>query len=64
MDAKISVYVIYVEAILYLMLYNLHDCTFNLLRWYILWTDSFLKNIHLNKYFLRHHSEDLFLKFS
>ena len=28
MNAKISVLVIYVEAIIYLLLYNLHDCTF------------------------------------
>ena len=26
---KISVFVIYFEAIIYLLLYNLHDCTFN-----------------------------------
>ena len=30
MNVKISVFVIYVEAIIYLLLYNLHDCTFNL----------------------------------
>ena len=30
MDAKISVFVICVEAIIYLLLYNLHDCTFNM----------------------------------
>ena len=29
MNAKISVFVIHVEAIIYLLLYNLHDCTFN-----------------------------------
>ena len=29
MNAKISVFVIRVEAIIYLLLYNLHDCTFN-----------------------------------
>ena len=28
MDAKISVFVICVKAIIYLLLYNLHDCTF------------------------------------
>ena len=28
MNAKISVFVICVEAIMYLLLYNLHDCTF------------------------------------
>ena len=28
MNAKISVFVICVEAIIYLLLYNLHDCTF------------------------------------
>ena len=29
MNAKISVFVIYGEVIMYLLLYNLHDCTFN-----------------------------------
>ena len=28
MNAKISVFVYCVEAIIYLLLYNLHDCTF------------------------------------
>ena len=28
MNAKISAFVICVEAIIYLLLYNLHDCTF------------------------------------
>ena len=28
MNAKISVFVICVKAIIYLLLYNLHDCTF------------------------------------
>ena len=28
MDWKLSVFVICVEAIVYLLLYNLHDCTF------------------------------------
>ena len=28
MNVKISVFDIYVEAIIYLLLYNLHDCTF------------------------------------
>ena len=31
-NAKISVLAIYVEAIIYLLPYNLHDCTFKLLR--------------------------------
>ena len=31
MNAKISVFVIWVEAIIYLLLYNLHDCTLNTL---------------------------------
>ena len=29
MNAKSLVFVIYVEAIIYLLLYNLHDCIFN-----------------------------------
>ena len=29
MNAKISVFVICLEAILYLLLYNLNECTFN-----------------------------------
>ena len=28
MNAKVSVFVICVKAIIYLLLYNLHDCTF------------------------------------
>ena len=28
MNTKMSVFVIFVEAIIYLLLYNLHDCTF------------------------------------
>ena len=32
MNAKHSVFVIYAEAIIYLLLYNLHDCTFNTSR--------------------------------
>ena len=34
MNAKISVFVIYVEAVTYLLLYNLHDCTFNQKNFY------------------------------
>ena len=30
MNAKISVFVICVEVIIYLLSHNLHDCTFNL----------------------------------
>ena len=33
MNAKISVFFICVEAIIYLLLYNLHDCTFNSLNY-------------------------------
>ena len=29
MNAKVSVFVICVRAIIYLLLYNLHNCTFN-----------------------------------
>ena len=43
MNAKISVFVICVEVITYLLLGNLHDCTFNkkhsvgsfLLKWFV-----------------------------
>ena len=31
MKVKVSVFVVYVEAIMYLLLHNLHDCTFNTL---------------------------------
>ena len=31
MNAKISIFVICVEAIIYLLLYNLHDRTFNVI---------------------------------
>ena len=30
MNTKISVFVVYVKAIIYLLLYNLHDCAFNI----------------------------------
>ena len=32
MDAKISVFVICVKAIIYLLLYDLHDCTLSYIR--------------------------------
>ena len=31
MNVKVSVFVIYVEAIIYFLLYNLQDCTFKAL---------------------------------
>ena len=34
MNVKISVFVIFVEAIIYFLLYNLHDCTFNFEKYY------------------------------
>ena len=40
LNAKISVFVICVEVIMYLLLHNLHDCTFNLDDTYM---RSFLK---------------------
>ena len=39
MNTKISVFVICVEEIIYLLLYNLYDCTFNL------FDNQFLKSI-------------------
>ena len=47
MNAKISLFVICVEAIMYLLLYNMNDCTFNLailkssltkVQWLFQWT--------------------------
>ena len=35
MNAKMSVFVIYVEAIIYLLLYNFHDCTFEQVNLFI-----------------------------
>ena len=32
MNAKISVFIIFAEAIIYLLLYNLYDCTFKHLQ--------------------------------
>ena len=32
MNAEISLFVICVEAIIYLLLYNLHDCTFKFVQ--------------------------------
>ena len=36
MNARVSVCVICVEVIIYLLLYNLHDCTFNIFRYWSL----------------------------
>ena len=41
MNAKTSVLVICIEAIIYLSLYNLHDCTFN--------KKSFIKKTYILK---------------
>ena len=30
MNTKVSVFAVYAEAIIYLLLFNLHDCTFNI----------------------------------
>ena len=35
MNAKISVFVVCVEAIIYLLLYDLHDCTFKTMPLFI-----------------------------
>ena len=43
MNAKISAFVIYVEAIIYLLLYNFHDCSF--------------KNLYLMEWFVRKNCE-------
>ena len=43
MNAKISMFVNYVEAILYFSLYNLHDCTFK-----HLWSHMFQSKIDSN----------------
>ena len=40
-NAKLSVFVIGVEAIIYLLLYNLHDCTFNASEISLRWNDIF-----------------------
>ena len=45
MNAKISVFVICVEAIIYLLLYNLHNCTFKLFKANISFNISFTKSI-------------------
>ena len=51
MNAKISVLVICVETIIYLLLYNLHGCTFNLrnmntvTKTYINFIDKFHKSM-------------------
>ena len=34
MNAKVSAFVICVEAIVYLLLYNLHDCIFNRIKFF------------------------------
>ena len=40
-NAKTSVFALYVEAIIYLLLYNLHVCTFNI------WTKSHFGNFEV-----------------
>ena len=45
MNAKISAFVICVEAIIYLLLYNLHDCTFKLKCFGV----KIVKKVNLNK---------------
>ena len=37
MNAKISVFAIFIEAMIYLLYYNLHDCTFNGINYEIYW---------------------------
>ena len=50
MNVKISVFVICVEAIIYLLLYNLHDCAFKLFyQFSILLFISFPVNAFENK---------------
>ena len=39
-NAKISVFVICVEAIMYLLLYDLHDCTLMYFTFLLLYTNS------------------------
>ena len=48
-NAKISVFVVCVEAIVYLLLYKLHGCTFNV---YIYFTGIFFVVFHLKTLFL------------
>ena len=51
-NAKISVFVTYVEAIIDFLLYNLHNCTFNKLQ-FSEWKNATLSHVdfHINKYF-------------
>ena len=41
MNVKISVFVIYVEAIIYLLLYHLHDRTFKYRLSFVIFLDCF-----------------------
>ena len=50
MNAKISVFVIYVEAIIYLLLYNLHDRTFNFKSYDVTVWFSNNNNKHMAQY--------------
>ena len=45
MNAKISVFVICVEAVIYSVLYDLHDCTFNFLD-FLLYFEYILPNTY------------------
>ena len=42
MNAKISVFVICVEAIIYSLLYDLHDCTFKEPKYLVFWSSLLL----------------------
>ena len=50
MNAKTSVFVICVEAIIYLLLYNLHKCTF---KGYVFYLNLFITTVFLKQFFKR-----------
>ena len=61
MNVKTSVFVICVKTIIYLLLYNLHDCTFNVIEEYHIkkqltlvittYTDTYITVNNMHRYF-------------
>ena len=52
MDAEISGFVVYAEAVIYLLLYDLHDCSFSIFCYdFILAREEKVTLFHNFKYF-------------
>ena len=58
MNAKVSLFVTCLEAIIHLLLYNLHDCTFNRPK-FLLFINRF--NVHVKNQFRVKYQSQMFL---